>query len=465
MASDEIKKKWGTIFMGNREASVEQLNAMQEPLRRERRQKDEAGDYMERVRARAADRAREILGAAYAERQKVLEEAKADAAARKKDALEECAKLRAEGETARHLAQTELDRAEAERNEAERIRESAHDEGYQAGMKQAARELHEFRADLGQALGVLLRAIERQRRDILEYWREDLAILTQCAAQAGVGIVLEESQNKILHSLVFQALDLLESRKAISLRVNPADEAAVSDMFRAARERFPELGQWIVTGDEKIEKGGLVAESGSGSVDLRRENFREMVDGVLKYLSLPEGDSDAPYENSVREIVEREVGRIASLTPEADRPEPSAPVEPQKPQAEEGEEEAIISAESNASPQMDGLAEADAPDSVVGNAEEPAETAEAELADNTEGDGEKALEDALVEDQLLEQEEMPDAEKFEPSLEELEEELFPLEGEEPEENVTQPAEQKSVPDKNNSPDEVDPDTLAGGGFL
>ena len=34
MASDELRKKWGTIFMGEREATVEQLDAMQEPMRR-----------------------------------------------------------------------------------------------------------------------------------------------------------------------------------------------------------------------------------------------------------------------------------------------------------------------------------------------------------------------------------------------------------------------------------------------
>ena len=58
MASDELRKKWGTIFMGEREATVEQLDAMQEPMRRERLKREQQEDYLERVRARAADRAR-----------------------------------------------------------------------------------------------------------------------------------------------------------------------------------------------------------------------------------------------------------------------------------------------------------------------------------------------------------------------------------------------------------------------
>ena len=72
MASDQLRKKWGTIFMGEREASPQQLDAMQEPLLRERAQQQHQEDYLARVRARAEERAREILGAAYAERQRAL---------------------------------------------------------------------------------------------------------------------------------------------------------------------------------------------------------------------------------------------------------------------------------------------------------------------------------------------------------------------------------------------------------
>ena len=149
MASDELRKKWGTIFMGEREATVEQLDAMQEPMRRERLKREQQEDYLERVRARAADRAREILGAAYAERQKVLEEARAEAEAERQKLIREGEALKAAGTAAQERAAAELAAAKAAREEAERIREAAHDEGFQAGMEQAGDELREFRADLG----------------------------------------------------------------------------------------------------------------------------------------------------------------------------------------------------------------------------------------------------------------------------------------------------------------------------
>ena len=134
MAADEARKKWGTIFMGEREASVEQLDAMQEPLRRDKIRKEQTEDYMERVRKRAADRAREILGAAYTERLKVLDEARADAEASKRAAARECQKLKSEEEAQKKEAAEELEEARHIREEAEQIRDAARAEGLRGGL-------------------------------------------------------------------------------------------------------------------------------------------------------------------------------------------------------------------------------------------------------------------------------------------------------------------------------------------
>ena len=325
MASDELRKKWGTIFMGEREATVEQLDAMQEPMRRERLKREQQEDYLERVRARAADRAREILGAAYAERQKVLEEARAEAEAERQKLIREGEALKAAGTAAQERAAAELAAAKAAREEAERIREAAHDEGFQAGMEQAGDELREFRADLGQSLAVVLRAIDAQRQAIGDSWREELVELVRTAVGAGTGWLLDKEHEAILRSLVLEALNLLEDRATVTVRVNPEDEATVSDMFMAARERAPELKQWIVNGDAAVERGGLVAESVSGSVDSRREHFRELVDGILSHLALPVREDEEKDAPAVHELVEREVRKIATLAPEPDHSVEFAP--------------------------------------------------------------------------------------------------------------------------------------------
>ncbi len=199
MAADEARKKWGTIFMGEREASVEQLDAMQEPLRRDKIRKEQTEDYMERVRKRAADRAREILGAAYTERLKVLDEARADAEASKRAAARECQKLKSEVE---------------------------------AQKKEAAEELREFRAELGQSLARVLQSLADQRKNLADAWRGELCDLACSAAAAGAGYLLGKEHKNILNSLVIQALHQLENRMA------RADSSSLSRMGKVRWARI-----------------------------------------------------------------------------------------------------------------------------------------------------------------------------------------------------------------------------------
>ena len=198
-------------------------------------------------------------------------------------------------------------------------------------MDQAGEELKEFRADVGQMLGNLLRAVEAQRGSLVEDWRAQLAELTRVAVEAGTGWVLEAEHRRILRNLVFTSLQLLEDRATVSIRVHPDDEDTVSDLFRAARERVPELSQWIVNGDPSVEAGGLVAESVSGSVENLREHYREMVNGILEHLTLPPRPEEERAGEEVSATAARESERLTQIVPEAApvaEPEPELPVEP-----------------------------------------------------------------------------------------------------------------------------------------
>lgn len=327
MASDAIRKKWGTIFMGERESTMEELDAMYEPQRQEQARQEQEEDYLERVRLKATDKARQILGEAYAERQKVLEEARAEAAVTRRTAQEEGERLRAAAASLKSEAAETLAQAQQERDAARRIREAAHGEGFQEGMEQAGQELREFRHELGQSLAVLLRAMESQLEGICAAWREDLADVTCAAVAAGTSWVLDAEREQILRSLLFEALKLLEDRISVVVRVHPDDEATVSDMFAAARERMPDLRQWVVNGDAGMMRGGLVAESGSGSVDCRRELFLDMVRSILTHLAIGPREGELPAIEPAAVVV-REGARIAALAPEPASlfvPEPSPP--------------------------------------------------------------------------------------------------------------------------------------------
>ena len=394
MASDQLRKKWGTIFMGEREASPQQLDAMQEPLLRERAQQQHQEDYLARVRARAEERAREILGAAYAERQKVLEEAGAEAQTRILQLTREALALKAQAQEELALAEAEHSKARDLREEAEIIRDHAHNDGFQAGMAQAGAELKEFRADVGQMLGNMLQALEGQRHSLGEAWRNELAELARVAVEAGTGWILQAEHGRILQHLVFSSLQLLEDRATVTVRVHPDDEETVSDLFRAARERVPELTQWIVNGDASIEAGGLVAESVSGSVENLRAHYREMVNGILEYLTLPQRPQDEPAEQAAGAAAAQGLEHLAEIMHQ--EAPPAAEVPATLPDDTELEPEV-------ASDEPDHVS-ADLPDGMAGDVVDSADEAIAVGMDPDEHDAPVAL---ATEDSLAEEAQQP----------------------------------------------------------
>ena len=309
--------------MGERETTPQELEAMREPVMRERRQRQEQEDYLARVRAKAEERAREILSAAYAERQKILAETHQQIETQARQAADAAAVLKEQARSALVEAEEERSKALALREEATQLREAMRQEGFQKGMEQAGTELKEFRADVARMLGGVLHGLEGQREAMCESWREALVEVTRVAVEAGTSWILQKEQQQILRTLVLDSLHLLEDRASVTIRVHPEDEEVVGDMFKTAREHVPELRQWIVEGDSGLEPGDVVAESVSGSVENLRACYREMVGNILEHLTLPQSEAEAQAEAQLTDTVARDQARLAEVVREAE-PVPEA---------------------------------------------------------------------------------------------------------------------------------------------
>ncbi|WP_297262917.1 FliH/SctL family protein [uncultured Desulfovibrio sp.] len=471
--SMDLRKKWGTIFMGDREASMAQLEAMQEPILREQERQQNQEDYLERVKARAVERARQILGEAYAERQRVLEEAKREAQEHYQRIISEAESIRQSTRDGYETMQQERGKTSKELAEAERIRASAHEEGYKAGMDQVAGDLQQIRFELAQYVGWMMQSVQAQTHDICRQWRESLVELTKAAVSAGTGYVLSTQHEDVLRSLLLAAVRQLENRTTITVRVHPEDEEAVTDMFAAARERVPELQQWIVNTDDKMEPGGFVAESCSGSVDCRREHFRELVENILVHLGLPTTDEDRANDEKEARLLDMLLERAGRLGPE-----PVKAAEAELPPAADAAAEEEAPADADAAAEVEPVAGDVAAQAPGEDGEAPADMAEETLPPATEDENLPApveddeedllpndleidsLPDNFDEDPLLPEPDgmdvaagqgdvIPEAylpplgdddgrrptppptvarsKKADPTLEELEEELFPLE--------------------------------------
>lgn len=331
MRSEVDNKKWGTIYLGsNKEATLDSLDAMQAAARQEQWNQRTQTDYLERVRLRATDRAREILGAAHTERQNLLTEARADAE-----------RIRLETQIQYAKATEELDEAAALRgqaqnlrDEAEALREAAQQEGFDQGLANARDELDNFRGAMGASIAVVLQTIERQNSAIFSAWREEVVELVQTCVEKGTAWVLDEQHAQVLRALVMESVRKLDNRHTVTLRVHPDDEAAVADMFAAAREAIPDVERWIVNGDPSVELGGLVVESPSSTVDNRLELRRTLVSNILQHLTLPEGEAEVIAAAAVHDVVVAQTAHIAAIAPYIPELAPEPTPEP-TPEAEQ----------------------------------------------------------------------------------------------------------------------------------
>lgn len=410
MLPEDDDKKWGRIYMGGpREASLEQLDAMQAATRREQWNQRTQGEYLERVRERATERAREILGEAYQERQKILDEAREEAGR----ILEDVQRQRRNVDNTLAQAEKIQTEAEAVRAEADRLHAQAKSDGYDAGLVQAGEELDAFRAAMGESVAAVLAALQQQCDRIFEGWREEVVELFRVCVEKGTGWVLDEQYAAVLESLVVEAVRQLEDRRVVTLRVHPDDEATVADMFVAARERLPGLGQWIVTGDASVALGGLIAEGKSGTVDNRLELHRELVENALRQLTLPPGAAEQGGAQAVQEVVRTESEHIARLAPpvpypDADESQDVADVAADGPTVSEASPEAGEPA-AQGMPSDDGLLDSTEVKPASGQEEQFFGDAAQILSPTPEHQDAVAMEPPAVDDMLdqLEQELLP----------------------------------------------------------
>ena len=130
-------KVYGTIFMGPESERETTLGKLYNAAQREQWNRQTENEYMERVRARATDRVRELLLQAR-RRGEALE---AEARERAERIAHETEGIRAEAVRDRERAAEELRQAESTRQQAETRLSTAHETGLADGRAQAREEL------------------------------------------------------------------------------------------------------------------------------------------------------------------------------------------------------------------------------------------------------------------------------------------------------------------------------------
>ncbi len=160
------------------------------------------------------------------------------------------------------------------RDEAAKVKASAMEEGKKAALAAAEVTLRtRIDGQLQTLLPTLQQAVQQvqqSRQAWQRHWEEHSLKLAIGIAQRVIRRQIEQ-QPEITIDLIREGLELAVGYEHISVRLNPADHAALGDRVLKISQHMAQLGQVQVISDPQITAGGCRIDTEFGNVDQQIE--------------------------------------------------------------------------------------------------------------------------------------------------------------------------------------------------
>jgi type III secretion protein L len=137
------------------------------------------------------------------------------------------------------------------RREKEKVLAESTDRGYAAGLDQ----WNDALADAW-----------KQREEFLSRHEAELVKLAVAIAKKIIGHSVVMNPDIVLQTAK-EALRSVRSERRVTIKVNPADEAALREQAASLKMLGPEIGELAIIGNPAIEAGGCIVESDLGMID------------------------------------------------------------------------------------------------------------------------------------------------------------------------------------------------------
>ncbi|MFH0910032.1 MAG: FliH/SctL family protein [Planctomycetota bacterium] len=141
-------------------------------------------------------------------------------------------------------------------------------EGRAEGERAAREEIMSQTQTLASTLEALLSELSEERLELRNGAEIDLVALALAVARRVVKRAIRLDGAVVLEN-VRAAIDLTVDRRDVTLRVNPADLAAVEAHLPELHRAFHDLARVSLQADEDVERGGVRSSTREGEVDLR----------------------------------------------------------------------------------------------------------------------------------------------------------------------------------------------------
>jgi type III secretion protein L len=165
-------------------------------------------------------------------------------------------------EDARQRAGEIIGQAQAEESA---IREKAHQEGYEEGLRQLTDTIAEFKQKYGQ---------------ILDSAEPEMLRLSLKMAERIVGKALELDRNLLL-DIIHKAIQSLKYQREIRIRIHPDDVAFLKDQKMQLYAMLGESKEIEVVEDALVGRGGCIIDTEIGTIDARLETQLKVLEKKL----------------------------------------------------------------------------------------------------------------------------------------------------------------------------------------
>ena len=159
-------------------------------------------------------------------------------------------------------------------DEAAQIKETAYQEGFNAGLQQAQADLEAFRNVLGAFMGAEDRVFNEIAPNILSIAME--------IAQKIIKTEIKSDPQIVLDTVIDVLKTLSKNEPKIVLRINPIQVQYIKDVLPEQIRLLGMETKLSILSDESVTEGGCIVQTNNGLVDASIEAQLEIVQNALR---------------------------------------------------------------------------------------------------------------------------------------------------------------------------------------
>ena len=156
------------------------------------------------------------------------------------------------------------------RDEAERLRSEAYDEGLQTGQEDGLLRGQAEIDRLSSEIVALLDSLSAQRTEVYTRLEAEVVELAVAVAEQVIGAEVTE-RPELVKKRVSEAVSDLLARESVKVRLHPLDVVLCENILERLEDQY-ELGRLTLIADDTISRGGCLVDTAVEQVDARIES-------------------------------------------------------------------------------------------------------------------------------------------------------------------------------------------------